>query len=286
MIIDRGHDWPEEMQKRLESYGRDMWLFRDDQSKSTTRARNTYRGDFRGFQYLTPRTRLTPKDLEGTKLSRPRMLHFICSPSRAAEIMAQVHDIDGWNPTTIYEPIPDRCVPEELPALISVLPFVSILSPNAEEALSVLSLPHPVTKSQIEAACSRFLDIGVGMDGNGSVIIRSGHLGAYFATREHGGRWIDAYWGTEDAHKVVDVTGAGNGFLGGLSAGLRWTGGNIFDAALYATVSASFIIEQEGLPEMVSAPGQDGLVSETWNHDCPKRRLQTLEKKYRNDNKS
>lgn len=80
-------------------------------------------------------------------------------------------------------------------------------SPNAEEAFSILSLPQPVTKDQIEFAASRFLEIGVGPAGDGTVLIRSGALGAYVATRKHGGRWVDAYWGTEDARKVVDVTG-------------------------------------------------------------------------------
>jgi hypothetical protein len=97
------------------------------------------------FKYITPRIRISPNDLKDTKLARPQTLHFICSPSRAAKIMSEVEEIDGWFPTTIYEPIPvrmgpplrsykiliaptkDRCVPEELPALIKVLPSISIL---------------------------------------------------------------------------------------------------------------------------------------------------------------
>lgn len=59
------------------------------------------------------------------------------------------------------------------------------------------------------------------------MIIRSGHLGAYVLTASHG-KWIPAFWEsaanepTHDSH-VVDVTGAGNAFLGGLSAGLSFT---------------------------------------------------------------
>lgn len=34
------------------------------------------------------------------------MLHFICSPFRAASIISEVREIEGWLPTTIYEPIP------------------------------------------------------------------------------------------------------------------------------------------------------------------------------------
>lgn len=58
------------------------------------------------FEYLTPRIRITPNDLEDTKLARPSVLHFICSPTRANAIMAEVRAIDGWNPTTVFEPIP------------------------------------------------------------------------------------------------------------------------------------------------------------------------------------
>ena len=60
--------------------------------------------------------------------------------------------------------------------------------------------------------------MSVANDCTGSIVVRSGALGAYVASRRHTGRWIDAYW--EDHSKVVDVTGAGNTFLGGLAAGL------------------------------------------------------------------
>jgi len=124
MIVDRGHDFPSSIQQKLDSFGGDMWLFRDDNQRATTRALNSYKGENRGFEYLTPRIRLTPRDLTSTKLERPRMLHFICSPSRALNI---VSEIEGWSPTTIYEPIPYSCVPDKLPVLLKVLPSISIL---------------------------------------------------------------------------------------------------------------------------------------------------------------
>jgi sugar/nucleoside kinase (ribokinase family) len=128
-------------------------------------------------------------------------------------------------------------------------------SPNAEEALALLSIPSPPTKSSIERACEAFLDFGVGPSGTGWVIIRSGSMGAYIASRSRPGAWIDAYWRTDE--RVVDVTGefpmgtlcrvdqrliswpalayvlvlnrgAGNSFLGGLAAGLALTNGDVF----------------------------------------------------------
>jgi hypothetical protein len=79
------------------------------------------------------------------------------------------------------------------------------ISPNAEEALGLLSVPLPPTKSSIEQACKAFLDFGVGPGGTGWVIIRSGSMGAYVASRSQPGTWIDAYWRTDE--RVVDVTG-------------------------------------------------------------------------------
>lgn len=105
-------------------------------------------------------------------------------------------------------------------------------------------------KNSIEQAAAEFLDLGVGEAGQGCVIIRSGGMGAFVATRENGGKWVDAFWTSvkEDAHKIVDVTGvllrreafvmhelnkasstgAGNSFLGGLAAGLFFTQGDVY----------------------------------------------------------
>lgn len=116
-------------------------------------------------------------------------------------------------------------MPEQLPPLIEVLPSISVLrsqlttfpfcpersdeshSPNAEEALGLLSIPLPVTKVKIEEAAAKFLDFGVGEGGQGSVVIRSGGLGAYVASRSTQGCWVEAFWGPNDSHHVVDVTG-------------------------------------------------------------------------------
>ncbi|KAJ6629207.1 Ribokinase-like protein [Mycena sp. CBHHK59/15] len=271
MIVDRGSDFPSAMENKLAEFGQEMWVYRD-QPVGTTRALNSYRGDHRSFNYLTPRIRITPHDLEGTRLARSNTLHFICSPSRASVIMSEVQQIDGWSPTTIYEPIPDRCVPEELKPLVEVLPSIDILSPNAEEALCLLSLPLPPRKSSIEEAARKFLELGVGKDGKGAVIIRSGSMGAYVAMKDKAPGWVPAFWNSDrDPEKIVDVTGAGNSFLGGLAAGLLLENGDIYQATFYASVSASFTIEQGSLPSISTVTG-----SKEWNGDHPARRLNEL----------
>ena len=80
-------------------------------------------------------------------------------------------------------------------------------SPNAEEALSLLSISTEPTRELVEEACRRFLDMGVGLAGGGSVVIRSGAMGACVATRGSPCTWVDAFWTEKDSDKVVDVTG-------------------------------------------------------------------------------
>ncbi|KAF8742078.1 pfkB family carbohydrate kinase, partial [Rhizoctonia solani] len=279
-IVDRGFDFPPTVQQELNHYGLDMWHFRDQPNNKTTRAVNRYTGDTREFIYLTPRIRLTPKDLTGTPLESPSQIHFVCSPARASQIMRDVdqYGIEGWKPFTIYEPIPASCIPEELPSLRKILHRIDILSPNAEEALGFLSINKSGINDPgvIELAAARFLSFGISRDASGYVVIRCGAMGAYGATLEAGtvkGWWTPAYWTPEDKDAVVDVTGAGNAFLGGLSAGLYLTNGDVREAMLYATISAGYIIQQVGLPR-VEYRAPEG--EEFWNRDSPKERLALL----------
>ncbi|KAK7061558.1 Ribokinase-like protein [Favolaschia claudopus] len=277
MIVDRGSDFPPSMESKLAEFG-DIWLYRN-QASGTTRALNTYRGDHRSFDYITPRIRITPRDLEGTPLQKPTTLHFICSPTRASAIMSEVEQVSEWRPIVIYEPIPDRCVPEELSALTKVLPQIDILSPNAEEALSLLSLPLPPSKESIEEAASKLLKLGVGSEGKGAVLIRSGSMGVCVAFKNQPMRWVPAFWTSKDKDKIVDVTGAGNSFLGGLAAGLFLQNGDIYEASFHASIAASFVIEQQGLPAVSTDNG-----TTLWNGDNPQRRLDELRQRVGIDN--
>lgn len=111
----------------------------------------------------------------------------------------------------------------------------------------------PVSKEGIEETAKQLLDLGVGHEGSGWVIIRSGALGAFIESRGTQGVWVDAFWTPTDEDKVVDVTGqpkfssnrilewnlnlicagAGNSFLGGLAAGLELTGGDVLECGCF-----------------------------------------------------
>ncbi|TQN70427.1 hypothetical protein CSHISOI_05097 [Colletotrichum shisoi] len=72
------------------------------------------------------------------------------------------------------------------------------------------------------------------------------------------GQWIPAVH--TDPAKVVDPTGAGNTFLGGLAVALA-RGKGVEEAATWGSVAASFAIEQVGMPKL----DQDENGIETWN---------------------
>ncbi|KAL5602007.1 hypothetical protein FOBRF1_009540 [Fusarium oxysporum] len=71
-------------------------------------------------------------------------------------------------------------------------------------------------------------------------------------------KWVPAYH--TDPSKVVDPTGGGNTFLGGLGVALA-RGESLEDAVAWATVAASFAIEQVGVPTI----GRDAEGREAWN---------------------
>ena len=106
---------------------------------------------------------------------------------------------------------------------------------------------------------------------------------------------MPAFWNADEQDEVRDVTGAGNSFLGGLIAGLSLNKGDNYEglwfatversaeiratdvpatrteAALYASVSASFVCQQFGLPLITRTEGRV-----LWNGEDPHERLRAL----------
>ena len=143
----------------------------------------------------------------------------MCSPTRAAVIISEI-DALGWRNKTklVYEPIPDMCIPSEMPALRKVLPRIHYFSPNHEEAGTFYGL-NPETEHEESAKMQRIAELAQRYLHEGApdtVIIRAGKLGAYAKKRDgtkslRDGVWIPPYHQSPD--RVVDVTGAGNAFL-------------------------------------------------------------------------
>ena len=135
MVISRGDDWSSQWQAILDTYSSTdpssskigPWVFRDRKGELTTKAVNIYRGQHRGFDYLTPKLRIEADDLvEDDRL--PEGIHFVCSPDRAEVITKRVdafvaqgkgavHGLRSGRPVLCWEPIADSAVVSSHPTV-------------------------------------------------------------------------------------------------------------------------------------------------------------------------
>jgi sugar/nucleoside kinase (ribokinase family) len=172
-------------------------------------------------------------------------------------------------PLFLWEPVPDLCTPSELENCYEALKHVDVVSPNHQELTAFFGQTgdagDKVDRPVVEECVGKLLASGIGPDGRGAVVTRAGKEGCLVQTRTSQ-RWMPAYH--QSSEKVVDPTGGGNMFLGGLSVGLvreMFDHGKTLDqavdeAAIWGTIAASFAIEQVGVP-VLSDRGDD----EKWN---------------------
>jgi sugar/nucleoside kinase (ribokinase family) len=218
---------------------------------------------------LTPKIRLDANSLT-PKLLQARSFHAVCSPIRIIEIVTKLKQRrksecgDLPPPIIVWEPVPDLCVPDELENCYSAIQFVDVISPNHVELGSFFGNATE-DLSNVEQQAKSFLDSGVGPEGNGMVVVRCGKSGCFAATREKS-QWFPAYHTNENG-KVVDPTGGGNSFLGGLTVALarRKT---MEEACIWGSIAASFAIEQIGMPKLT-----DSSEGEKWNDSSVRDRV-------------
>nr|XP_019048574.1 hypothetical protein I302_02346 [Kwoniella bestiolae CBS 10118]OCF27504.1 hypothetical protein I302_02346 [Kwoniella bestiolae CBS 10118] len=295
LIIDQGEDFPDHFLNTLMRYGKDMIWFRKREGK-TTRALNIYSGGKVGeghqsFKYLSPQLNLLPRDLilppsPFAEPYLPEYVHMVCNTLRARLIVDEMEAIrlngigddaigKGWDAKLVWEPMPSCCVPSELENILSLARAFHTISPNLLELQSILDIPsssHP-TKGDAEEAVTSFHALLAGRythEGIPSAIVRCGELGSYTYSSQWVG-WVPAYYTNDQQDKVVDPTGGGNSFLGGLVAGLLISEGDMKIASIYAATAASFAIEQRGLPKLIST--EQG---ERWNDQDVWERLREL----------
>ncbi|KAF8249936.1 Ribokinase-like protein [Wilcoxina mikolae CBS 423.85] len=269
-IVDAGYDFPADCLAQLEALQTHLVL-RQTPERLTTRGWNSYEsGDQRAFRYTTPKKRLEAIDLIKCGLAGAKCVHLICSPARAEA------------PIVVWEPVPDLCTPKHRDGLMATVKLVDVVSPNHDELAGFFSdqtLPGASGEWEtIEYLASLLLKSGVGANGEGAVVVRAGKNGCLVASRQRGMVRLPAYYeSTQDGNheKVVDPTGGGNTFIGGLGVGLVRTGGNVVLAAAMGSVAASFAIEQIGIPQFETA--DDG--GELWCGESVEERLKAYEKK-------
>lgn len=162
--------------------------------------------------------------------------------------------------------MPDLCIPEEHENCLKALKHVDVVSPNHGELGGFFGRNtngvENVDYRLIESLCDTWMQSGIGEDRDGGIVARCGKDGC-LVVRGNERKWMPPYH--QSAAKVVDPTGGGNGFLGGLAVGLVRGGaanamGNLEEAAIWGSISASLAIEQVGMP-VLDADGQE----ETWN---------------------
>ena len=322
-IVDVGTDFPPHLTTIIDAWETSVVL-RPNEDRLTTRAWNGYKAvGKRDFKYMTPKRRINAEDLTPALLCA-KSFHLVCSPTRCQEIVAGIKKLrkqssrpeEYVRPFIIWEPVPDKCTPEELLACTNTLPVVDICSPNHTELAGFMGddgldpITGEISTASVErhaeqllaSLCLQSFTLVVRAAEKGCYIARNGgrrrrkdtQTGLKRSKKElpHGGlrpdidmealfaglmqdedgsiareeievdpgveRWIPAYH--QDPAKVVDPTGGGNAFLGGLSVALA-RGKSIEEAAVWGTIAASFVIEQVGLP--VLEKDQDG--HERWN---------------------
>lgn len=152
-----------------------------------------------------------------------------------------IRELKGLNPQVklVLEATPDNT--QEGQAIFQrILPHITLFAPDREEASAITGKADP------EAICDELLAWGAPM-----VAIRMGARGSLVKTSTGDG-WILPAVPTE----IVDVTGAGNSYCGGFVTGLG-DGLPPLEAALRGVVSASFALEQLGLPKWHERPADE-----------------------------
>ncbi|KAL1955569.1 hypothetical protein VTO42DRAFT_8448 [Malbranchea cinnamomea] len=298
-VVDTGADFPPSIRDTISSWETNC-LMRENPTRLTTRGWNGY-GDNekRAFKYLTPKIRLDHNSLP-VHMVFSKTYHLICSASRCCEIiqgilerrerlLPEVKNLlpsASQRPIFVWEPVPDLCRPDELPKFYEAIRLVDVVSPNHSELAGYFgktewNFSDPDDQRIVETV----VNAGIGLDGNGLFVVRAGKSGCYGFSRRGKCLGLPACQGLN----VVDPTGAGNTFLGALAAALvcprrkilhevinsvlgqskAWANiceawgheGNVPASLICATVAASFVIEQIGMPVLSVAEGQE----ERWN---------------------
>ena len=186
-----------------------------------------------------------------------------------------------------WEPVPELCIPEECAKFKEAVQYVDVVSPNAEELAGFFMSERPVWSE--EKAAQEVLAWGIGAHRNGMLVTRQGSKGcaAYLQERHFHLRPYHLNTG-EMPSKVVDPTGGGNAFLGALALAMNEKvspsmsvldsllaevepQGRLLGALIYATIAASFVIEQPGMPLLSRKGGEQ----EWWNGEAFEDRLVT-----------
>lgn len=254
------------------------------------------------FRELTPEFDFSPVDLQETPLLASSSFHLLGAPAMCSTYVEQIlrlrarHSIRD-SPLLVWEPEPRTSLTRNLSSTVSAASKINVLSPNHLE-LRRLFIEHPVTPRpttiEIEEYGKQLLDLGIGPNGSGLLIVCAAELGCMVVSRELSPRWFPAYYGPQEDMEcrakqgeevefnraVVDPTGAGNAFLGAFTIEYA-ASGDLVEAICQAMVAESFTVQQIAFP----TKGEDETgQTETWNGEAARERLDLYKKRLDIDN--
>lgn len=231
--------------------------------------------------------------------------HLICTPIRCIELVKGImsrrkalkNEHPQWNsdqfqtPFIVWEPMEHCCRPSELQSVFEAMDFVDVFSPNDRELFALFNEDNQgegtIAQQDLQQYCKTLLAQGFGLKPS-AVVVRMGEDGCFVASHtrnvalpayhtplKHVKQEDRATW----KNRVTDPTGGGNAFLGGYCIGLlmdEWRdlgpGLTAFEgSALVGSISASFAIEQSGMPTLSYHEGK-----ELWNGERSLDRLDVM----------
>ena len=231
LVANIGRDFPSSLMEKLEKTFNVQGLIKRDMS--TIRAWQLFETD--GTRREVLRT-----DLNEFKELKPEVEAFpeVYDNLQGVHLHCQGEEVPSWvqllrqrgNPFIFWEPWHIDCVAENRGNLINILPLVDCVSPNLQEARTLLGM------HETDDLVNRFLEYGARM-----AVIREGAKGSTFADSKGNRIRVPA----ASVEEIVDETGAGNAYCGGLVVGFV-NSDDPREALCRAAVSASFPLEQFG----------------------------------------
>lgn len=171
------------------------------------------------------------------------------------DLITLLEDIKNRNPNAsiVYEPSPKDCN-KGVDFFKRLFPYIDGFSPSGSEAQRILKIDQPenIIQEFIGMGC-KLISLRLGRDGS-MAGLSSGRIYKVPVAEAH----------------VVDVTGAGNAYVGGLLSGLS-RHKSIEESLAMASVSASFEIEQHGLCKFTDEkiPARDARLSKVLKNITP-----------------
>jgi sugar/nucleoside kinase (ribokinase family) len=227
------------------------------------------------FKYLTPKLRVEERSLDDDQIMASSF-HMVCSPERCITLVEAIRARrsrlnPGFPPPIfVWEPVPDLCTSAELANLQEAVRYVDVVSPNGDELAQFLE--ETLGKTDRRKMLDTILCKAGGLHGPVSVLVRDGADGSRLYM-EGKSLHLRAYH--QSGVGVVDPTGGGNTYLGGLAIGLTrmvhpqesYLDEKLFHfgtrktlrssnyrrnvlAVVHATIAASYAIEQVGTPTL------------------------------------